>query len=134
VYGNYARPNPPSDLVRAVARGEVDLAIIWGPFGAYFGRRAGVAMRLRPVAPALDPPGLRFTFAIAAGVRRADTALRDQIDGALARRRVDIERVLRQYGVPLVGSDGGPVAAGDVSLRGPASCAPGVSREDPCSR
>jgi mxaJ protein len=91
-------------------------------------------MRLRPVAPALDPPGLRFTFAIAAGVRRADTALRDQIDGALARRRVDIERVLRQYGVPLVGSDGGPVAAGDVSLRGPASCAPGVSREDPCSR
>ena len=106
LYGNYARPNPPADLVRAVARREVDLAIIWGPFAGYFAPRMGVPMRLEPVSPALDPPGLRFTFAIAAGVRRTDTALGAAIDGALARRQADIARVLRQYGVPRCSTEG----------------------------
>lgn len=134
LYGNYARPNPPADLVRAVARREVDLAIIWGPFAGYFAPRTGVPMRIDPVTPALDPPGLRFTFAIAAGVRPADTALRTVLDGALARRQGDIARVLRRYGVPLVSTersiadeDGRPGAA-------PAPCARGVSTEATCTR
>jgi quinoprotein dehydrogenase-associated probable ABC transporter substrate-binding protein len=133
LYGNYARPNPPADLVRAVARREVDLAIIWGPFAGYFAPRMGVPMRLEPVTPALDPPGLRFTFAIAAGVRPADTALGAAIDGALARRHADIARVLRRYGVPLV-STGRSLAAEGVSPRAPAGCIRGRSTEAPCSR
>jgi quinoprotein dehydrogenase-associated probable ABC transporter substrate-binding protein len=132
IYGNYARPNPPSDLVRAVARREVDLAIIWGPFAGYFARRFGVPMRLEPVTPALDPPGLRFTFAIAAGVRPADTALRAAIDAALARRQADIGRVLRRYGVPLVSTS--LAAEGVTSRVTPAGCARGISTEASCSR
>ncbi len=102
LYGNYARPNPPSDLVRAVAQGAVDVAIVWGPFAGYFGRREGVPMRIAPVTPAVDPPGLRYTFAIAAGVRRADTTLRSELDAALSRRAVDIRRMLGSFGVPVV--------------------------------
>jgi quinoprotein dehydrogenase-associated probable ABC transporter substrate-binding protein len=102
LYGDRARPNPPSDLVRAVAAGDVDLAIVWGPFAGYFGRRGRVPMRIVPVTPAVDPPGLRYTFAIAAGVRRSDTVLGAQLDSALARRRADIRRILERYGVPLV--------------------------------
>ena len=134
LYGNYARPNPPSDLVRAVARREVDLAIIWGPFAGYFAPRTGVPMRIDPVTPALDPPGLRFTFAIAAGVRPADTALRAAIDGALARRHADIARVLRRYGVPLVSAEQSLAADGRTPPSGPARCAPGTSTEATCSR
>lgn len=106
IYGNYAHPNPPSDLVRAVARREVDLAIVWGPFAGYFGRRMGVPMTVVPVSPAIDPPGLRYTFAIAAGVRLADTTLRRELDDALDRRRPEIERILKRYGVPLVPASG----------------------------
>jgi quinoprotein dehydrogenase-associated probable ABC transporter substrate-binding protein len=102
IYGDYARPNPPSDLVRAVAAGDVDLAIVWGPFAGYFSRRDTVPMRIVPVSPAVDPPGLRYTFAIAAGVRTADTLLRRRLDAALARRRTEIRRILEDYGVPLV--------------------------------
>jgi len=126
IYGNYARPNPPSDLVRAVARGEVDLAIIWGPFAGYFAPRMAVPMRLEPVSPAVDPSGLRFTFAIAAGVRRADTALRAEIDGALARRHADIAGVLSHYGVPLVPANPALASVG--------SCGRGTSTEGSCSR
>ena len=85
-----------------MAAGDVDLAIVWGPFAGYFGRRDGVPMRIVPVAPALDPPGLRFRFAIAAGVRPDEAALRARVDTVLARRRPEIRRILEDYGVPLV--------------------------------
>ena len=78
------------------------MAIVWGPFAGYFGSREGVPMRLVPVTPVIDPPGLRFTFAISLAVRREDRALRERLDAALERRRPDIEQILRQYGVPLV--------------------------------
>jgi quinoprotein dehydrogenase-associated probable ABC transporter substrate-binding protein len=123
IYGDYSRPNPPSDLVRAVARGDVDLAIVWGPFAGYFGSREGVPLRIEPVAPAVDPPGLRYTFAIAMGVRREDTTLRARLDSAVARRRPEIERILRAYRIPLV-------TPAD-TLSDPSHC-PGA-KEKPCA-
>jgi mxaJ protein len=31
IYGDYAQPNPPARLIDAVARGDIDVAIAWGP-------------------------------------------------------------------------------------------------------
>jgi mxaJ protein len=100
IYGDYSRPNPPAELVHAVARGEVDVAIIWGPFAGYFSRGEPVPLAVSPVRPATDPPGVPFTFAIALGVRRDDSALRSRLNGALERRAGEIERILDEYGVP----------------------------------
>ena len=36
------------------------------------------------------------------GLRHDDVALKREVEAALARRREDIERVLRSYGVPLI--------------------------------
>jgi mxaJ protein len=102
IYGDYSQPNPTANLVRAVARREVDLAIVWGPFAGYFGPRSGVPMTIEPVKPAIDPPGLRFSFPIAIGVRRGDEALRERLDAALQHRQSDVRRILTRYGVPLV--------------------------------
>jgi mxaJ protein len=106
LYGDHSRPNPPAELVHAVARGDVDVAIVWGPFAGYFGAREKVPMTIAPVTPAIDPPGLRFTFAIAVGVGRNDTALRARLDSALVRRRPEIERILRRYRIPLLPAPG----------------------------
>jgi mxaJ protein len=106
LYGDRSRPNPPAELVHAVARGDVDVAIVWGPFAGYFGAREKVPMTIAPVTPSIDPPALRFTFAIAVGVGRNDSALRARLDTALTRRRPEIERILRQYRIPLVSASG----------------------------
>ena len=107
IYGDYAKPNPPSDIVTAVARGDIDLAIVWGPFAGYFGPRQPVKLRILPVEPATDGPSLPFTFAMALGVARRDTVLRDRLDSVLVRRRPEIERMLDRYGVPRVENSNG---------------------------
>jgi quinoprotein dehydrogenase-associated probable ABC transporter substrate-binding protein len=103
VYGDYSRPNPPRGLIDAVANGTLDVAVAWGPLAGYFGSRERVAIDLVPVSPQADGRSLRFVFDISMGVRRDDSALGVALDAAIARRRADITRVLRQYGVPLVG-------------------------------
>jgi quinoprotein dehydrogenase-associated probable ABC transporter substrate-binding protein len=106
LYGDYSKPNPPAELVHAVAKGDVDLAIVWGPFAGYFGSREAVPLTLTPVAPEIDPPALRFTFPIAIGVRRDDTVLRARLDTALKRRACQVRRILLEYHVPLAESPG----------------------------
>jgi ABC-type amino acid transport substrate-binding protein len=108
LYGDYSKPNPPAELIHAVAKDDVDLAIVWGPFAGYFGSREPVPMRLTPVTPAIDPPALRFTFPIAIGVRQDDTGLRARLDSALQRRACEVRRILQQYDIPLVGNSGLP--------------------------
>jgi mxaJ protein len=107
LYADYTLPNPPARIIDAVANGEIDVAIAWGPLGGYLATREPVSLTVRLVAPALDAPDLPMTFSIAAAVRQADTALRDELEAALARRRGDIERILDDYGVPRL-----PITAG----------------------
>jgi mxaJ protein len=75
------------------------MALIWGPQAGYFARRAQAPM---DVAIAHAPPDfpVPFEFSIAMGVRKGDRALRQELDGILARRRSDIDRILAEYAVP----------------------------------
>jgi mxaJ protein len=83
--------------VEAVAHGEIDAAVLWGPQAAYFARRASVPLRVSQ----LDvPQAAHFDFAIAMGVRRGDRELRERLDDFIRRRQGDIDRILAEYEVP----------------------------------
>jgi len=101
VYGDYREPNPPSRIVKAVEKGEVDVALVWGPLAGYFAKKSSVPLRVEPISPRADGP-LPYTFAIAMGVRHGDEAFRDTLDQVIVRRRADIGRLLDSYGVPRV--------------------------------
>ena len=45
VYGDYRDDHPLSEIVHAVATGEVDVAAVWGPVAGYFAREANAAAR-----------------------------------------------------------------------------------------
>jgi mxaJ protein len=104
VYGDYSTPNPPARIVEAVAKGDVDVAVVWGPLAGYFARLQRVPLAIAPVSPQIDLPFLPFVFDVSVGVRRGDEALRQEIDEVLVRRKEDIEKILDRYGVPRVGS------------------------------
>jgi len=87
-------------IVRAVAQQTIDIAIVWGPFAGYFANKFGHDLRITPVKPEIDPPGLPFTFAISMGVRKSDVALRDELEKILVDRDSDIHGILADFGVP----------------------------------
>ena len=101
VYGDYSTDSPPARIIDAVARGDVDVAVAWGPMAGYWARRSPVPLRLAPVRPSFQPP-IPFAFDIALGVRRSDSTLRGSLARILAHRRADIGRILDAYGVPRV--------------------------------
>jgi len=111
LYGDYALENPPARIVEAVARGDIDVAVVWGPLAGYFAPRQRVPLRVVPVSPSIDLPFLPFVFDIAIGVRRGDDDLKNTIDDFLDRRHGEIQAILDAYGVPRV--DPGAAAYGD---------------------
>jgi ABC-type amino acid transport substrate-binding protein len=98
----YSATNPPSAIVDAVASGRVDLAIVWGPAAGYFARKQREPMEMVPI-----PSGkgdLPFSFEMAMGVKKGNGALLKTLQQAIDRRHTEIAKILRDYGVPLVGN------------------------------
>jgi quinoprotein dehydrogenase-associated probable ABC transporter substrate-binding protein len=100
--------SPPGQIVDAVASGDIDVAIIWGPFAGYFAKRQPIAMEVVPVTEASHLPAVPFEYDISIGVRPEDRAWKEHLEGILERRKGDIRKILIGYGVPLV--DAGPGA------------------------
>lgn len=101
LYGDYRRPNPPAEIVEAVERGDVDVAVVWGPLAGYFAARSPVPLRLEPVTPWLADMQWPMQFDISVGVQKDNQALLKQIDRILARRSGEIRELLVQYHVPI---------------------------------
>lgn len=109
IYGDYSRPEPQAEIVRAVAAGEVDVAFVWGPAAGYFARRQKVPLRLTPLPPTDPGADLPMAFAVSMGVRRDDTELKARLERSLERRAPEISRLLASYGVPRVSTVPQPV-------------------------
>ncbi len=102
LYGDYARENPPAQIMNAVVNGDVDLAIVWGPLAAFYAKRSPVALEIRPVQPQEDH-ALRFAFDIAIGVQKQNRALKEKLENVLAAHHDEIQGILDTYNVPRVG-------------------------------
>ena len=113
VYGDYGRPAPQSEIVSAVARGEIDVAFVWGPVAGYFASRQPVRLELVPVPPEDRMTELPMAFGVAMGLRRGDAELKEDVERALDRRGGDVQRILAGYGIPTVASSPAPVEDDD---------------------
>jgi quinoprotein dehydrogenase-associated probable ABC transporter substrate-binding protein len=102
VYGDYAQPNPPAQVIAAVAKREVDVAVVWGPLAGFFIKREHLPLTLVPVAPQIDLPFLPFVYDISMGVRRGDDAFKERLEAIIENRRAEIDAILDSYGVPRV--------------------------------
>jgi len=105
-FGNFLNPDPkadhPEDIINAVAKDSIDVAIVWGPKAGYFANRAAVPLTLVAL-PDSDPvSGMPFAFDMAMAVRHRDKELKATLDSVIDRRRADIIAILQQYNVPMI--------------------------------
>lgn len=103
VLGDYSQPNPPARIIDAVARGDIDVALVWGPLAGYFARHSGVPLAISPTPP--FDRGLPFAFDISMAVRRGDERRLTELNAFIAGNRQAIDALLTTYGVPRAGID-----------------------------
>lgn len=94
--GDYSQPNPPAALIDAVANGDIDVAVAWGPLAGFFASRSSVPLDVVPVIS--SEPGMRF--AISVGVRRGNRTLQRRLDDTLARHASAVDALLVRYHIP----------------------------------
>lgn len=92
--------NPQGRIIDAVAKGEIDVAVVWGPFAGYFAKQQRTRLKIVP-APT-DIAALPLEYSMALGVRTGDDGLKRRLEAVLDKRRDDIRAILAGYGVPLV--------------------------------
>jgi mxaJ protein len=100
IFGDYAEPSPLAAPIRAVERGDVDVAIAWGPVAAYFAQHAEQPLTVVPLAAASDG-GIPQRFSIALATRKNDVELVRRLDAFLTRRAPEIRRLLADYGLAI---------------------------------
>jgi mxaJ protein len=100
----YDDEHQPGDIVNAVAKGTVDVSVVWGPLGGYYAKHASVPLELTMLPDSDALTGKQFAFDQAFGVRRSDRELLASLNDVIDRRRADITAILNEYGVPIAGN------------------------------
>ena len=101
--GFYDDEHQPGEIVDSLAKGNIDVALVWGPIAGWFAKKSGVSMTLTAL-PDSDSADLPFAYSVAIGTRRSDRELRTLIDEILVRKKPEIDKILLEYNVPTVGT------------------------------
>ena len=86
-------------VIAAVAAGEIDVAIMWGPTAGYHAQQSTVELIVMPV-PLFEPPFIPMFINMVIGVRLGDESFRDLLDIAIVNRWDDIQAVLEELDIP----------------------------------
>src|SRR5438093_4654105 len=105
-FGNFLNPDPkadhPDDIIKAVAKDSIDVAIVWGPLAGYWVKRQSVPLTMVALPDTDAVSGMPFAFDMAMAVRHRDKALKATLDSVIDRRRAEITAILDQYSVPMI--------------------------------
>jgi quinoprotein dehydrogenase-associated probable ABC transporter substrate-binding protein len=95
--------NPAEDMINDIRKGDVDAGVLWGPIGAYWATRGGEPLVVVPLLK--ETRGGKIAFRITMGVRNGDDAWKRQLNEIIRKRQGDIDKVLLDFGVPLLVDD-----------------------------
>jgi quinoprotein dehydrogenase-associated probable ABC transporter substrate-binding protein len=92
--------SPSEDMVRDIDSGDIDGGILWGPIGGYYAKRAGKPMSVVPLTR--HEAGVPMTFRITFGIRHGEIEWKHRLNDFIAARQGEINRILLDFGVPLI--------------------------------
>ena len=92
--------SPTRQAIEDVAAGKIDIALIWGPAAGYFAKRQKAALVVVPLLN--EQTGVRLDFRVSMAVRANENDWKRQLNRILKRLKPKIDRILKDYGVPLL--------------------------------
>jgi len=93
--------HPANIIERDLAKGDIDVAMVWGPVAGFLADRhkGGDAWLSVPFRP---DPTIQFDYEMSMGVRFGEKEWKDTLDNWIATHRDDIQTVLTTFRVPLL--------------------------------
>lgn len=92
-----------AEVIADLAEKKIDVAILWGPAAGWLAKQSGVPMDVVPLLNEPSRPPL--TFRVSMGVRQNENDWKRSLNTVLRKRKADIEKVLRDYEVPLLAEE-----------------------------
>lgn len=97
--------NPAQEMANDVRKGEIDIGVLWGPLAGWYAKQGGEALVVIPIVEPPRPNTEKLEYRITMGVRAGETAWKHEINDVIAKRQGDIDKILLDYGVPLIDED-----------------------------
>lgn len=97
---------PGATMIHDLEKGEIDIALLWGPIAGFYAKQSPVKLAVTPLP---ETPGARMAFRIAFGVRHSDQNWKRDLNTLIAQNKAELERILLDYGVPLIDDAGRPI-------------------------
>jgi quinoprotein dehydrogenase-associated probable ABC transporter substrate-binding protein len=92
--------SPASKAVEDVAKGEIDVAVIWGPIAGYAARQQETPLKVVPLPAKEDSVPLAFNVSM--GIRRRETNWKHELNSELEKLAPRIQQILLEYDIPLL--------------------------------
>ena len=94
-------------MMKDLAAGTIDAAILWGPMAGYYAKQLGNGLTVTPLTK--ETGGPRMAYRISMGVRPADQNWKRQLDRVVRENQDEINAILTSYGVPLLDDNDRPI-------------------------
>jgi quinoprotein dehydrogenase-associated probable ABC transporter substrate-binding protein len=99
--------SPAETMIADIDSGAVDAGILWGPIGGYYAKKSGIPLNVTPLVKEKGDPSLvyRITF----GIRPGELNWKHQLNQFITDEQGAINRILLDYGVPLLDGQDRPI-------------------------
>jgi quinoprotein dehydrogenase-associated probable ABC transporter substrate-binding protein len=100
--------SPTHAMMDDLDRGDIDVALLWGPIGGYYALKAKNATTVVPLVKD-QAEGQRMVYRIVMGVRHSDQNWKRTLNKLISDNKDQIQAILQSYGVPLLDENDQPI-------------------------
>jgi len=101
--------SPAERMIEDIRSGKIDAGILWGPIAGYFASKGGEELVVKPLIK--ESIGPRMAYRITMGVRQGDDLWKRQLNQVIAQNQSKIDKILLDFGVPLLDEDNKQITA-----------------------
>jgi len=95
---------PSKDAIDDLIKGDIDVALLWGPLGAWHANESGEDLVIVPLLE--EDPAVRLDFRVSMAVRYQEVDWKHQINEVLDEIQPEIDEILKTYSIPLLDDAG----------------------------
>ncbi|MBB3770185.1 quinoprotein dehydrogenase-associated probable ABC transporter substrate-binding protein [Angulomicrobium tetraedrale] len=99
--------SPAEAMIADINDGSIDAGILWGPIGGYYARASAKPLSVMPLVKEKGDPSL--VYRITLGIRPGELNWKHQLNTFIQNEQDAIDRILLDYGVPLLDSRNRPL-------------------------